>query len=580
MKIISFGINNFRWISGWIEKNKLNFNESNTIFLLWQNNVWKSTFLRAYEFFYKNTSPSDDDLFSKNVDNLIEFELELKLDDFDFEKDAIKSKAEWLRSWLNSDSVLKIRRTFVSKMNWEKIKIEAPENFTFSWTKNEWEEKNYWGIWLDTVFQSSLPHPIFIKAMPTEEEVENIINDILSKKAEKALEDKERAELKAAQVKIRELQDKMYNPVSIQKYKDEVNNHFWKLFPETQIELEEKDKTVWSESKFWKKFAIHFEKKNPDGTINKNIPSSYAKIWHGAIRSAIFSLMLMKDIAEEFERSENRKDYLVLFEEPELFLHPRLMKELRALIYKVSEDDYPYQILCASHSPQMIDISKPKSSLIRLIKDSSWTKVYQIDDSFLKASKNIATKEQLKNEMYEVLRFNPFLCESFYADEVILIEWPTEEIILRWYLWEKCPMKDVFIVNCGTVNNIPFYQKIFSKFSIKYNIICDTDNANYDGIDANWIKKFTSWIQKTIYEQYILDKDNGISLNFCYHEDTFEPAHKVSSIPEKFRYKDTYNISDWKPYNANLYWRDVLAPNLEDESINLVPIISFIKKIT
>lgn len=46
-------------------------------------------------------------------------------------------------------------------------------------------------------------------------------------------------------------------------------------------------------------------------------------------------------------------------------------------------------------------------------------------------------------------------------------------------------MKDVFIVNCGTVNNIPFYQKIFSKFSIKYNIICDTDNANYDGIDAN-----------------------------------------------------------------------------------------------
>jgi putative ATP-dependent endonuclease of OLD family len=130
----------------------------------------------------------------------------------------------------------------------------------------------------------------------------------------------------------------------------------------------------------------------------------------------------MKDIADEFERQINRKDYLVLFEEPELFLHPKLMKELRTLIYKVSEDDYPYQVLCASHSPQMIDISKPKSSLIRMLKDNNETLVYQIDENFLLESKDITSIEELKREMYEILRFNPFICESFYSDEVILIE--------------------------------------------------------------------------------------------------------------------------------------------------------------
>ena len=109
------------------------------------------------------------------------------------------------------------------------------------------------------------------------------------------------------------------------------------------------------------------------------------------------------------------------------------MKQLRTLIYKVSETDTPYQVLCASHSPQMIDITKEKSSLVRMTKHNDGTRLYQINDEFLKDSKEIKTKEELKQEMNEVLRFNPFICESFYADEVVLIEGSTEEIILRGY---------------------------------------------------------------------------------------------------------------------------------------------------
>jgi putative ATP-dependent endonuclease of the OLD family len=69
--------------------------------------------------------------------------------------------------------------------------------------------------------------------------------------------------------------------------------------------------------------------------------------------------------------------------------------------------------------------------------------------------------------MYEVLRFNPYICESFYADEVLLVEGPTEEIIIRGILQKLNSSKDLFIVNCGTVNNIPFYQKVYRKFAIE-----------------------------------------------------------------------------------------------------------------
>lgn len=582
MRIISFAVNNFRSISGGLENNVIEFQDSNTIFLLGQNNVGKSSFLKAYDFFYNNTDLTVEDIYKQDAEKEIEFELKLKLDDFDFEKDAINRKADNLKTWLNDENILKIKRVFKAKESGKKVSIDNAQNFTWDFKNNVYIEKNYGGIGLDNVFQSALPTPIFIKAMPSEKEVEEIINQILSAKAQNNLKDKEREELKLAQEKVKELQEKLYNPESIKLFKKEVNENFQKLFPNTKIELGEEDKVKWTENAMGKKFKIHFEQFKVGGLKDEQIPTSYDKVGHGAIRSAIFSLLLMKDIAEEYERVENRKDYIVLFEEPELFLHPKLMRQLRNLVYKVSESSSPYQILCASHSPQMIDITKENSSLVRMVKTDEGTKLFQLNDNFLKESKEIKTKEQLKQEMNELLRFNPFICESFYSDEVILIEGPTEEIILRGFLTETEVNKDLFIVNCGTVNNIPFYQKIFSKFFIKYHVICDTDSSNQEGEDEYNLPIFCTGIQKTIYNQFKIDKqiDGYKSGLMQVQNETFEPAHKSESIPEHLRLPDSYNDSDGKPFNANLYWKKVLSPNINDEKIDTVPIINFIKNIT
>lgn len=580
MRIISFGVNNFRGLSGGIENNTIEFKDSNTIFLLGQNNVGKSSFLKAYEYFYKNTSLTPEDIYRIDAKNEIEFELTLQLDDFDFKKEAIKNKKEGLKAWLDENNLLRIRKVIKPKVG-SKITFEKTKNYTWDYQNSKWEPKNYGGIGLDSVFQSALPTPIFIKAMPSEVEVENIINEILKAKASANLKDKERQELREAQEKIQELQDKLYNPESISTYKEEVNKHFQELFPNTKIELGEKDKVKWTENSMGKSFSIHFEQKNNEGEKDESIPTNYDKVGHGAVRSAIFSLLLMKDIAEEYERVESRKDYIVLFEEPELFLHPKLMKQLRSLIYKVSETESPYQVLCASHSPQMIDITKEKSSLVRMIKNDVGTKLYQINDEFLKQSKEIKTKAELKQEMNELLRFNPFLCESFYADEVILVEGATEEIILRGYISSVDINKDLFIVNCGSVTNIPFYQKIFSKFSIKYHVICDTDSAVQNGVDDYSLPVFDSGIQKSIYNQCKLDyeKENYVIGLFQLHSITFEPAHQNENIKSDLRYPDLYNVSDGKPYNANLYWKNILEPNLEIDEIKDVPIIKFIRNI-
>lgn len=579
MKISFFGVNNFRTISGGIDNNKIIFKDTNTLFIYGANNAGKSTFLKAYMFFYSNEKPTIDDFFKRDGNNSIEFELEVQLDELD--KERIEAKApkqkESYKKYLNNDYI-RIKKV------WRKdgAKIED-KNYTYDYSKGdngEYDEIGYATVGLHTVFQSCLPKPVFIKAMPTEEEAKKILNEILKMMAESTLKTSDLEELKSAQDKIKELQDKMYDPELIETYQSSVNGYFNKIFGDTAICFkDQKDRVVWTENKLGRDFEIEFMKKNSQGEFDDNIPSSYSSVGHGTIRTAIFTLLLMRDVAERFERRQGRKDYMVLFEEPELFLYPRMVKELRELIYQVSTEDLPYQVLCASHSSSMIDLSKPKSSIIRLVNNSAGTKSYQINDQFLKDAKGIATNDELKQEMYEVLRFNPYICESFYADEVILIEGPTEEIISRAFLQEVPSDKTIFVLNCGTVNNIPFYQKIFSRFNIKYHVIFDTDKAGIVRIDQFGNADFDSGIQKTISEQYRSDCTamNGNIGLLRTHNITFEPAHQDASIPEFLRFVDSGYRS--KPFNANLYWKDVLKPNISHQDINKVPIIKYLNEI-
>ena len=583
MRLIKFCVNNFRAISGGLENNQINFDGSNTIFIFGQNNVGKSTFLAAYDFMFSDKSPTIDDFYKRDESKLLEFELELGVDEVDLEyiQDKQEKKVASFKKYLSSESEIRIKRTFVLAIEKDKPKITKAKDVTWNPITKDWDDNAFGSVGLIQVFQALMPTPILIKAMPTEQEVENVVNEILASKAKQKLSEEEFSELTDAQEKVKQLQEKMYNPISINEYQQEVNKHFQQLFPDTKIEIADSDKVKWTEDKFGKKFNVEFKKQNSDGSPDNETPSSYNSIGHGAVRSAIFSLLLMRDIAEELPRRADRKEYLILFEEPELFLYPKLLKSLRELIYAVSELDFPYQVLCASHSPQMIDLSKRNSTLIRMVKNEAGTKLYQVKDEDLKEAKGAPTIEDLKQAMYEVLRFNPYICESFYADEVLLVEGPTEEIIVRGILQKLRPIKDLFIVNCGTVNNIPFYQKVYRKFAIRSHVICDTDGKAIGLVDTFGNPSFSSGIQNSIYDEHLLNCNNNPRVGglLRIHDTTFEVAHAHESVNILFKYPDSYLVSNGKPFNANKYWSEILEPNFTSEFIDTAPIISHLKEI-
>lgn len=575
MKLVRFAINNFRGITGGLEQNSINFENSNAIFIFGQNNVGKSTFLHGYEAFYGDAVRSDD--FTSGSENDILVEVWLKIEE-DKDKPIIDvgtgNKFDNLKNkYLTEDSILKLRKTWKFS-----DKGHAPFNETYNLQQNSWEENSYGGIGLHGAFQPLIMRPLFIEAMPTEDEVENIVNEILKEAATKSLSNTESDELKEAAEVISRLQDKAYSKAAIDDYKRKVNERFNALFQNYEVSIDDgTSKVKYTHDKLGKDFKIGF-KKIADGQ-----PNSYMQMGHGAVRMAIFLLMLMRD--ELREEGIAQKDFLVLFEEPELFLHPTLTKKLRNLIYEVSGDDMPFQIICASHSPQMIDISKDHTSLVRMIKDEDdgSTSLFQVAKSDLTNTQEV-TDEQVKQKIYEILRFDPFVCESFYADEVVLVEGDTEAIIWRGYQQSlDCNSKDIFVVNCHSCTNIPFYQKIFSNFRIPYSVICDTDHiggevsseTNLTGWNNKTVSPtFASGIQKSIADQYYQDNEQGKAKHFLVFPDTFEPCHSQVSPP--FTYDD--DGSEGKPFKADRYWKKIYE-NRETGGFIDIPIIAYIRKI-
>ena len=437
MKLQKLIISNFRGLKG--SDNIIDFSNSNILFLIGQNNVGKSTYLRAYEFFViSKQSAKLEDFYDYNINNHIVIEgWFLKEDTDDNDKDLNKETKDpdWVKKWVCEDGYIKIRKT------WNNIGIYSKE--TFSPEYNNWVPNGFGGF--DSLLTKYSPTPIAINAMENENTLEDKVNKLIQDKYLKKLKEDYETLYNNALESIKELQSKITDSEEVSKLNEDLNSHFKETFSDLTLKIQaSKEENIKLEDAFKKNHTISVER----GDSSRK--ESFLQNGHGVIRQALFNFIaFLKDTS-----SGNKKEYLILFEEPELFLHPNVTIKLRESLYNLSENS-PYQILCATHSPMMIDLSKPHSSLIRAIKDKDEnTKTYQI------CSDVFAKDEERKQRVQMINRFNPHVCEAFYADNVILVEGDTETIVYRDLLKRFYPEKEIFILNTGSKNNMPFFQEI------------------------------------------------------------------------------------------------------------------------
>ena len=505
MKLEKLIIKNFRGLKG--EENVINFSDSNIIFLIGQNNVGKSSFLRAYEYFVSPTQKAArEDFYNHDFAVPIIIEAIFKKEEADDDDQTLvgagkNSEPDWIEKWVDQDSLVKFRKTWTAPGG-------SFVKETFSLQEDDWVENGFGG--LHQKLAKYTPTPIPISAMEDETTLEEKVNKLIQDDFIKKIKEDHPNEYQAIVDQIRNLQTLILGAEAVQQFNTELNSTFQKVFADLTLRIEAKEEDKLKvEDAFKKHHSIRVEKEG----VDRN--ETFLQHGHGVIRQALFNFLA-------FLKKANQgaiKQYIILFEEPELYLHPKVAFKLRESLYDLA-DESPYQIICATHSPLMIDISKKHSSLVRVIKDENEnTRTFQVGDNIFQKN------EERKQQVQMINRFNPHVCESFYADKVLVVEGDTETIVFRDLLKRFHANEEIFVLNTGSKNNIPFFQEILTAFKIEHYAIHDTDaRLNAAGnVNSAWTLNERIW-EKIVEANNI---KNGLARRYV-HISNFETAHGIN----------------------------------------------------
>lgn len=461
MKLIAMCVANFRSIKG--EQTTISFENSDIIFLIGQNNVGKSSFLTAYEYLVtpkQVANQSDFNNFCKDLPIKIFAEFQKEPGD---EKEF---SSKGFDKWVDSNGKIRFCK------EWTTPGIEGLKK-TFDPSTNDYVDNGFGG--LEAHFTKQAPTAIRIPALPTLDDLTKWVKAVIQKTVLKQLSTDETKEYQKIVARIQELKSRLTSREAIKLLEDKANLNFKKVFPELLLKIAAIDGEIFDLSKVLEsEFAVTVNDPNcPD--INQD----FKNLGHGAIRQVMFNFLGIVKNNLPTETKTEKKEYLILFEEPEIYLHPKAIAALKDVLYGLVEDS-PFQILIASHSPMIVDVSKPHTSIVRIEKNSDRnTAIYQVNHNLFE------TADEKKNMVQMINRFDPAVCTVFYANEVILVEGDTEAIICRNILKKEFPDKDIYVLNTGSKNNMPFFQVILTHFNIKHHVIHDSDYRHVYSIDKS-----------------------------------------------------------------------------------------------
>ncbi len=163
-----------------------------------------------------------------------------------------------------------------------------------------------------------------------------------------------------------------------------------------------------------------------------------------------------------------KKGVVLAIEEPELHFHPQACRNFYNNLSELSNKGL--QVIYTTHSPYFVDISKFESIHI-VRKNSSATKI--------ESGSNLLLLRKAPTKI--ITRFNEGVNQTLFADGVILVEGPDDEIACKAML-ERLNFdvykNNVSVVSCGGVKSIPTIAEILLTLKIKTIALIDEDPGN------------------------------------------------------------------------------------------------------
>lgn len=211
--------------------------------------------------------------------------------------------------------------------------------------------------------------------------------------------------------------------------------------------------------------------------------------------------------------SKKTKDFapvmtLILFEEPEAFLHPP-QQEILAQSLTTLSDHPAQQVICSTHSSHFVSHNASRIPAIACLRrDKGRVSLCQID---IKAWEKIVDANQVMNkiaakwpnlkkkleaddekpEMEAVKYFlwlNPDRCGMFFANHVLIVEGPSEQAFINKLLGDgkiKRPADGLYVLDSIGKFNMHRFMNLLAHLGIPHSVIHDDDKNRDLHADIN-----------------------------------------------------------------------------------------------
>ena len=143
------------------------------------------------------------------------------------------------------------------------------------------------------------------------------------------------------------------------------------------------------------------------------------------LRSAVFALLRYVKHREAIDAPD--RGLIIGFEEPEIFLHPNAANNMRNIIYELANGQS--QVICTTHSPYMIDISRKENLVLNSYNisehDYSSTFCFNHSEEFKKLQEDDRARVKM------IQKIDDYVARVFFAQKVVIVEGDTEDVVFK-----------------------------------------------------------------------------------------------------------------------------------------------------
>ena len=280
MKLQKISIKNFRGLKG--NKNVVDFTNSDIIFLIGQNDIGKSSFLKAYEFFVEPKKSAElTDFYDYSESNTLEIEAEFLLDSADSVNSDLRvdedvaSEPNWIKTkWADLNNIVRIKKVWDKQGDFKK--------YTWKPSAADWVMNGFGGLHQN--LQKFAPTPIAINAMESENSLEEKVNKLINDSFLKTVKRDYPLEYVAAENAVKKLQNSVLAPENVLEHNKKINRLFKKVFSNLELEICPKNEDIKLVDAFKKNHSINVK------TGGSSRTETFRQHGHGVIRQALFNL--------------------------------------------------------------------------------------------------------------------------------------------------------------------------------------------------------------------------------------------------------------------------------------------------